>query len=257
MFLYEGIYIDDKNNVKFNWDIDNEPSDIIKLNTSSAGVFNRDNFRYIYGYCYTSEANRAARKIVRDHLKDNPYDENVEHFIETALFQLDHMSPLESFNIVVTVESKSSGLVDQIELQLLDVIPHCASLHLIKELYDNIKFNEELVIKLLKDQNKADYEIKDIVDKTRRRFENFKAEKRLFKIKDYMPTIVRFGFEDFLKFKTEEDKQLFKNLQGANVLVVDDFLTSGAPIKEMTRYLTSINPTNKITVFVLVNQKHD
>ena len=257
MILYEGIYIDDKNSVKFNWDIDNEPSDIIKLNTSSAGEFNKDNFRYVYGYCYTSDADKVERKVVRDYLKANPYDKNVEHFIETAVFQLDKMSPIELYNIVVTVESETSDLVDQIELQLLDVIPHCASLHLIKELYDNIKFNEELVIQLLKDQNKTAHDIRDIITKTKKRFEKLKAEKRLFKIKDYMPTIVRFGFEDFLKFKTEEDKQLFKSLQGANVLVVDDFLTSGATVKEMTRYLTSINPTNMITVFVLINQKHD
>ena len=254
MILYEGISVEN-NTIKFNWDIDDEPADVIKLNTSSAGQFTENNVSYIYGYCYTDTAKPEEKRAVRTYLKNNPYDENVEHFIETALFQLNHVHPIELFNVVVTVESETSGLVDQIETQLLDQIDECTSLHLIKELYDNIKFNQETVIQILKSEHRSDSYIKSVITKTLKKFNELKASKALFEMKQYLPTSVRFGFEDFLTFKTEEDKQLFMSLQGANVLVIDDFLTSGATVKEIIRYLNAINPTNKLTVFILVNQR--
>ena len=41
---------------------------------------------------------------------------------------------------------------------------------------------------------------------------------------------------------------------GTEALICDDFITSGSTVREMERYLHSINPNVKMTVFVLVDQ---
>lgn len=51
-----------------------------------------------------------------------------------------------------------------------------------------------------------------------------------------------------------EEKQIYLSLQGVNVLIFDDFLTSGVTVKEIIRYLKSFNENNTLTVFVLVKQ---
>ena len=74
-------------------------------------------------------------------------------------------------------------------------------------------------------------------------------------MKKFIPRQVREAFTDFLKFESKETEEVYHNLQGVDVLVFDDFLTSGSTIKEIIRYLKTINPSNTLTVFVLINQK--
>ena len=74
-------------------------------------------------------------------------------------------------------------------------------------------------------------------------------------MKKFVPRQVREAFTDFLKFESKETEEVYRNLQGVDVLAFDDFLTSGSTVKEIIRYLGAINPNNKLTIFILVNQK--
>ena len=67
--------------------------------------------------------------------------------------------------------------------------------------------------------------------------------------------MARVGFSNFLKFKNEWDERTYRNLEnGTDILVADDFVTSGSTLKEMIDLLTSVNPNNKITAFAFINQ---
>jgi hypoxanthine phosphoribosyltransferase len=61
-----------------------------------------------------------------------------------------------------------------------------------------------------------------------------------------------------VKFKNEFDEQLYKNLEnGTDVLICDDFATSGSTLREMRDFLMSVNPNNNITAFALINQNRN
>ena len=61
-------------------------------------------------------------------------------------------------------------------------------------------------------------------------------------MKKILPSKIRPAFTNFLKFKTAEQKQIYEQLQNTEVLIYDDFLTSGSTVKEIIRYLKAINP---------------
>lgn len=73
-------------------------------------------------------------------------------------------------------------------------------------------------------------------------------------MKRFIPKAIRSGFYDFLKFKTEKERKVYEALQGVDVLVYDDFLTSDSTVKEIIRYLRAIHDENSLTVFVLIKQ---
>ena len=85
----------------------------------------------------------------------------------------------------------------------------------------------------------------------------FKASadaKEVFKIKNYVPREIRTGFSEFLKFGNKEEANLYNSLQGKNVLIYDDFYTSGTTVGEVARLLKSIHEKNTLTIFTLVKQ---
>ena len=105
------------------------------------------------------------------------------------------------------------------------------SFHLIKKIYKDIVFDEDKVRVALSKMGKANFEvgrtIRVILDK--------------------------------LQFETDEDRILYQTLRGdensgCNVLVYNDFYISGSTVREIARYLHSINPLNTVTVFILVKQ---
>jgi orotate phosphoribosyltransferase len=71
-----------------------------------------------------------------------------------------------------------------------------------------------------------------------------------FKMKDVWAPHRKF-FVNFLKFNTNNDRQLYNAVAGQNILLVDDFKTSGTTIKEMIRQLSELGAAN-IVVFVLI-----
>jgi predicted amidophosphoribosyltransferase len=59
----------------------------------------------------------------------------------------------------------------------------------------------------------------------------------------------------FLKFASEEDKQLCTTIRQQNVLIIDDVTTSGSTLNEILRTLRILNEDNNITIFSLIGRK--
>lgn len=258
--IYAGIAIDDNNNIKFNWDNDLD-EDIIVLANDISGQFVKDRVNYIYGYEYSKNASASEKKLIRDYLKSLGYsatatDENVQEFVERGVLRIEKYVNLNEFGATIHIESsKSPSLVDLISQYISEYIE---SIHtdfsLVKKTYEDVEFDKNKAYNALLASNytpeQADREITFTVEK----FESLKKSGELFQIKRFIPKPIRSGFLNFLKFKNEYERKLYESLQGVNVLIFDDFLTSGSTISELVRYLRSIHDENTLTAFVLIKQ---
>lgn len=259
--IYGGISIKD-NQVQFNWTSD-DSNDVIHLVQDCSGEFDDDGVRYFYGYEYTPHAKGEDKRIFRKYIKSlstdgdtGLYSENIDEFVENAVVKFDSACPLSSFGATVHVESnKEISLVDVMWGYLWEYMHNVdMEFELVKEAYDNVRFDTAKAFQALIDSGMSESQAKRTVTKVNIRFNDFKAQGKLFQMKAFVPREIRSGFTNFLKFKSEEERRAYEALQGTNVLIFDDLLTSGATIKEVIRYLKAIHDKNTLTVFVLVKQ---
>ena len=254
--LYEGVSIDSEGKVIFNFKKDNN-NDIINLDSDVSGQFNEDDIRYIYGYKYNQNASKQQKKIFRDYIKSGKKTINIEEFVEKAIIKLDVVQKLESFGALVNIESSSYPSVVSIMGNYLHsyMNPPFLTFELVKQTYNDVIFDTDVAFKSLIEAGWDIVDAEDEVNFISNKFNSLKQEGTLFQIKRFIPSEIRKGFSNFLKFKNDRQRQTYEKLQGVDVLIYDDFLTSGSTVKEIIRYLKSINSDNTLTVFVLVNQQ--
>lgn len=262
LLVNAGIQIDENKNVVFDWEKDNI-YDILHLCEDTSAEFNEDNVRYVYGYHYTSTANGTDKRIFRNYLKgldgkQGLFSEEVQDFVDNGVLRLEQYCSLDDFKATVTIDSTKNNisLVDVIQNQLSQYLnTNYIPFRLIKQTYRNVNLNEENFRQVLRDNGESEEYIESELQFTLKKFNELKEKGELFQIKRFLPPEIRYSFYDFLKFKTKEEEETYAHLQGVNVLIFDDFITSGATVKEIIRYLRSINDRNTLTVFVLVKQQ--
>lgn len=254
--LYEGVSIDAEGNVIFNFKKDNN-NDIINLDSDVSGRFTEDDIRYVYGYKYNQNATKQQKKIFRDYIKSGKRTTNVDEFVEKAIIKLDVVQKLESFGALVSIKSSSYPSVVSIIGNYLHsyMNPPFLTFELVKQTYNDVIFDTDVAFKSLIKAGWDTVDAEDEVNFINNKFNTLKQEGTLFQIKRFVPSEIRKGFSNFLKFKNDRQKLTYEKLQGVDVLIYDDFLTSGSTVKEIIRYLKSINSDNTLTVFVLVNQQ--
>lgn len=258
--IFAGITITDDDKITFDWDKDS-PRDILKLATSTSGKFIQDNITYFYAYTWSGTASSYQINRVRRYLKDlgetnDLYGQDVEDFVELGVLKFDEFKSLRSFSVLVGIEpSKFPSLVDVMNGYLMEYSQSpIVDIRLVKNTYDHVEFDSSKAYKALLQSGLTQHRAEREIQFTMRKFQELKASGALFEMKRFLPRAIREGFYNFLKFKTEEEKHLYMKLQGVDVLIYDDFLTSGSTVKEVVRYLKSIHNENQLTVFVLVKQ---
>ena len=60
---------------------------------------------------------------------------------------------------------------------------------------------------------------------------------------------------NFLRFATEQDKELCATIRKQNILVMDDVTTSGSTLNEVLRVLRILNEDNEVIIFSLLGRK--
>lgn len=174
---------------------------------------------------------------------------------------MDRYKKLEDFDIVFMTDfghGDSVGVMSLLDSLLLEYTEGAfLDIRLVKETYENVKFNKEkAILELMKTSRYSDRKsaVKAVMN-IERQFNELKKSGELFKIKTFLPVAGRSGFYDFLKFDSEDHKEAFMSMsEGSEALICDDFITSGSTLKEIKRYLNSINPNVNLTVFVLIDQ---
>ena len=72
--------------------------------------------------------------------------------------------------------------------------------------------------------------------------------------KDVKKSKLRPYIMNFLRFESEEERELCSMVRQQNVLVIDDVTTSGSTLNEVLRTLRILNEDNEITIFSLIGR---
>ena len=266
MILSDGISKNFENKYDFDYSTDLE-NDIIKLSENESGIKQSGGLTYFFAYKFNTDANadeiKEFRTKFKTHYNDTSffYGDSVLDFIELGMLRMDRYKKLEDFDVVFMTDfgyGESAGVMSLLDSLLLEYTSGAfLDIRLVKETYENVKFDKEKAISALMETDR--YSDRRLAAKAassiEKRFNQLKQSGELFKIKRFMPVAGRSGFYDFLKFDTEDHKETFIAMsEGTEALICDDFITSGSTIKEIKRYLNSINPKVNLTVFVLVDQ---
>lgn len=266
--ILEGVRGDKTGRYEFDKQVDLD-TDILDLHNNTHGHDLIGNIDLIYGYTFNKNANKLSIKKFRDCIKHELCNteifasEDILDFVEDGILSIDSYKNLEDFHVVVSVKPSDSNnsLFGIMKYVLSDYgYSDLIDIELLKRLCSEVEFDREKAYNAIKSQrdsshkkyNKSiDYWLNDI----EKMFELQKKKGNVFKIKLYKPIVARCGFTNFVKFKTKEDEVIYRELEaGTNVLILDDFFTSGSTINEISRYPTMINPDNKITAFTLIKQ---
>lgn len=267
-FIEEGIRKDESGHYVFDDEFDFD-TDIIMLCTDTSGKNEVDDLTYYYGFEFnpkcTIKNQSEFRNAIKHKMKDNSvfYGEDATRFVEDGIYKLDEMKRLNDFGVVISTASEYgektlSGLMCAI---IFDMAPEGTTVYdmqLIKRMCSDVTFDEERARQALLKTNRYGNDNKSVesaIRSLKEQFEDAKREGGLFKMKKYKPVAGRAGFIDFLRFGNPYDQETYEKLkEGTEVLICDDFITSGSTVKEIIRFLTAINPNTEISVFILVNQ---
>lgn len=258
--IYGGARIVD-GQLKFDWASDDVNTDVVLLRNSVSGQYEKDGIQYVYAYQYNPSSTKQDQNQFRKFLKDlDPnkglFIADVDDFVEAGVLALDAYHDLNEFDVTICTRSKKPLSITRVMHQFFT--EYCRNLQisfeLLKQTYEHVEFDVSRAAAALRQAGLAEADIQDEIDFTLSKFNQLKASGELFEMKRFVPREIRAGFTNFLKFQTDEEAQIYSSLQGVEVLIYDDFLTSGSTVEEIIRYLKSFNESNKLTVFVLVKQ---
>lgn len=265
-YFCEGIAV--KNNeLVFNYNKD-ELDDVVYLTQDTSGTVSLSNVDVFYAYQFNQQSDWNDRKKVREYLKDMIntedfiIDDNFDNFVECAVTTFDSLYHLNKYSVLISTKSVShdtyTGL-DRIGNWLVEYGDRSSfeyTFKLVKQMYDKVQFNSDMVRQMMRESNNYDErKVERDIRFLETQFERLKKTGKLFEMKRIVPTYLRVGFSNFLKFNDEtNDREIYESLQGVNVLIYDDFHTTGNTLNEIARYLKSINLNNQIMAFVLVKQ---
>ena len=220
---------------------------------------------FYYGYEFSDQVDGAVRTAFIKHVKfserlqDNP---DLTQFIKKAVDNLNRRINLYDYNLVVMPESSSQ--VNQYMLRYIYRFaqPALHKMELVKALPSSISFDMNAYSQQYLD---------DVLENGRPRYTQAQKEevrqsigqmidlihqKDYFTIaKDVKKSRFRPYIMHFLKFASEDDKELCKQIRNQNVLIIDDVTTSGSTLNEILRTLRILNEDNDIRIFSLIGRK--
>ena len=220
---------------------------------------------FYYGYEFADQVDGNVRsafiKYVKftEDLQNNP---DLTQFIKKAIDQLNRRVNLYDYNLVVMPESKSK--VNQYMLRYIYRFaqPMLRKMELLKALPASISFDMDAYEKQYLDdvlengRPRYTEAQKDEVKQSITKMLDLIHRKDYFTIaKDVRKSRLRPYIMNFLRFATEEDRELCATIRKQNILVMDDVTTSGSTLNEILRTLRILNEDNEITVFSLIGRK--
>ena len=220
---------------------------------------------FYYGYEFSDQVDGNVRSAFIKHVKftdDLQNNPDLTQFIKKAIDQLNRRINLYDYNLVVMPESSS-----RVNLYMLRYIyrfaqPLLRKMELVKSLPASISFDM--------DAYEQSY-LNDVLENGRPRYTQAQKEEvkqsigkmlDLIHQKDYF-TIARDVRKsrfrpymmNFLRFTSEQDKELCTTIRKQNILVIDDVTTSGSTLNEILRVLRILNEDNKVSIFSLIGRK--
>ena len=220
---------------------------------------------FYYGYEFSDQVDGSVRSAFIKHVKfteDLQNNPDLTHFIKKAIDNLNRRFNLYDYNLVVMPESSSK--VNQYMLRYIYRFaqPMLRKMELVKSLPARISFDmdayEQSYLNDVLENGRPRYTQaqKDEVKQSIAKMLDLIHQKDYFTIAcDVKKSRFRPYMMNFLRFATEQDKELCATIRKQNILVMDDVTTSGSTLNEVLRALRILNDDNEITIFSLIGRK--
>ena len=259
-----GVTFDDAEK-KFVFDFEHDGAEDIVSLTGNGYQVEAFGKCFYYGYEFSDQVDGSVRsafikyvKFTKD-LQENP---DLTHFIKKAIDNLDKQINLYDYDLVVMPESSSK--VNQYMLRYIYRFaqPTLRKMELVKSLPASISFDM--------DAYEQSY-LNDVLENGRPRYTKAQKEEAKKSINDMLDLIHQKDYftiakdvkksrfrpymMNFLRYATNEDKELCSKIRQQNVLVIDDVTTSGSTLNEVLRTLRILNEDNDIRIFSLIGRK--
>ena len=262
--LYMGVTFDNSEE-RFVFDFEHDGTDDIVSLTGEGYQVEAFGKCFYYGYEFSDQVDGNVRSAFIKHVKftdDLQNNPDLTQFIKKAIDQLNRRINLYDYNLVLMPESSSR--VNQYMLRYIYRFaqPLLRKMELVKSLPASISFDM--------DAYEQSY-LNDVLENGRPRYTQAQKEEvkqsigkmlDLIHQKDYF-TIARDVRKsrfrpymmNFLRFASEQDKELCATIRKQNILVIDDVTTSGSTLNEILRVLRILNEDNKVSIFSLIGRK--
>lgn len=255
----------DNSEERFVFDFEHDGTDDIVSLTGEGYQVEAFGKCFYYGYEFSDQVDGNVRSAFIKHVKftdDLQNNPDLTQFIKKAIDQLNRRINLYDYNLVLMPESSSR--VNQYMLRYIYRFaqPLLRKMELVKSLPASISFDM--------DAYEQSY-LNDVLENGRPRYTQAQKEEvkqsigkmlDLIHQKDYF-TIARDVRKsrfrpymmNFLRFASEQDKELCATIRKQNILVIDDVTTSGSTLNEILRVLRILNEDNKVSIFSLIGRK--
>lgn len=250
---------------QFVFDFEHEGKDDIVSLTGNGYQVEAFGKCFYYGYEFSDQVDGAVRTAFIKHVKFSERlqdNQDLTQFIKKAVDNLNRRINLYDYNLVVMPESSSQ--VNQYMLRYIYRFaqPSLHKMELVKALPSSISFDmdayEQQYLDDVLENGHPRYTQaqKEEVKQSIRQMIDLIHKKDYFTIaKDVKKSRFRPYIMHFLKFASEDDKELCRQIRRQNVLIVDDVTTSGSTLNEILRTLRILNEDNDIRVFSLIGRK--
>ena len=252
-------------NQTFVFDFEHDGADDIVTLTGNGYQVEAFGKCFYYGYEFSDQVDGAVRSAFIKHVKfsdDLQSNPDLTHFIKKAIDNLNRQINLYDYNLVIMPESSSRVNQYMVRYIYRFAQPMLRQMELVKALPANISFDMDGYTRSYLD---------DVLENGRPRYTQAQKEevkqsiqkmldlihqKDYFTIaKDVRKSRFRPYMMNFLRFATEQDRELCATIRKQNILVMDDVTTSGSTLNEVLRALRILNEDNEVTVFSLIGRK--
>ncbi|MBR6188710.1 MAG: hypothetical protein IKQ59_07120 [Prevotella sp.] len=259
-----GVTFDNKEQ-RFVFDFEHDGKDDIVSLTGDGYQVEAFGRCFYYGYEFSDQVDGSVRSAFIKHVKfteDLQNNPDLTHFIKKAIDNLNRRINLYDYNLVVMPESSSK--VNQYMLRYIYRFaqPMLRKMELVKSLPARISFDmdayEQSYLNDVLENGRPRYTQaqKDEVKQSIAKMLDLIHQKDYFTIaRDVKKSRFRPYMMNFLRFATEQDKELCATIRKQNILVMDDVTTSGSTLNEVLRTLRILNDDNEITIFSLIGRK--
>ena len=255
----------DNREQRFEFDFEHDGMDDIVSLTGDGYQVEAFGRCFYYGYEFSDQVDGSVRSTFIKHVKfteDLQNNPDLTHFIKKAIDDLNRRINLYDYNLVVMPESSSR--VNQYMLRYIYRFaqPMLRKMELVKSLPASISFDmdayEQSYLNDVLENGRPRYTQaqKDEVKQSIAKMLDLIHQKDYFTIaRDVKKSRFRPYMMNFLRFATEQDKELCATIRKQNILVMDDVTTSGSTLNEVLRALRILNDDNEITIFSLIGRK--
>ena len=250
---------------KFVFDFEHDGADDIVSLTGDGYQVKAFGKCFYYGYEFSEQVESSVRTAFIKYVKftnDLQNTPSLTDFIKNAIDNLHKKINLYNYNLVVMPESSSK--VNQYMLRYIYRFaqPSLYKMTSVKALPSNIAFDMKAYEEQYLDERLEDghprytpAQKEQVKDSINGMLEMIHQKDYFTIAKDVKKSRFRPYIMNFLKFKSDEDRELCSIIRQQNVLVIDDVTTSGSTLNEILRTLRILNEDNDITIFSLIGRK--